>query len=85
MERRNAAIGKVGEKLIIPIAADVIGKVIPGFGIISQITGLQDTLQKGLDKVWASRGATPTGVSTFQNYMANKIKDPRLQPYFQQT
>jgi len=82
----NKAIGSIGEKLIIPIAADVIGKVIPGFGIISQITGLQDTLQKGLDKVWnAPRRQVSSGVSSFQTYMADRIKDPRLQRYFQKT
>ena len=83
----NRASDDIFEKMVIPVAADVIGKVIPGFGTISSVTGLQQDLQNVLDTAYANSRksqAKPT-TSTFQSYMANQITDPRLQPYFQAT
>jgi hypothetical protein len=80
----NRASNDIFEKIVIPVAADVIGKVIPGFGFISQVTGLQDDLQSALDKAYYTKKelAKPT---QFQNYMSDRITDPRLQPYYAQT
>ena len=83
----NRASNDIFEKMVIPVAADIIGKVVPGFGIISSVTGLQQDLQNVLDTAYNSSRkfkVDPT-TNTFQSYMANQIKDPRLQPYFHAT
>jgi len=80
----NRASNDIFEKIAIPVAADLIGKVIPGFGTLTSVLGIQDDLQNALDKAYYSQKvlAKPT---QFQTYMAEKIKDPRLQPYYAAT
>ena len=80
----NRASNDIFEKIAIPVAADLIGKVIPGFGFISSALGIQDDLQNALDKAYNTRKVL-NAPTQFQNYMSNRIKDPRLQPLYAET
>ena len=80
----NRASNDIFEKIVIPVAADVIGNVIPGFGTITSVLGIQDDLQKALDKAYYTKKVLDKPTQ-FQTYMSEKIKDPRLQPYYAAT
>ena len=77
----NRASNDIFEKIVIPVAADMIGNVIPGFGTITSVLGIQDDLQKALDKAYYTKKVLDKPTQ-FQTYMSEKIKDPRLQPYY---
>ena len=84
--QENAVIGAIGSQLVVPIAADVMSSVIPGFGQVTQALGLQqdltDALTKTVDNWKKNMQYKPT--STFNTSMSNVITDPRLdQTYIQ--
>jgi len=78
--QENAVIGAIGGQLVVPIAADAISSVIPGFGQVTQTLGLQqdltDALTKAVDGWKKNMQYKPT--STFNTAMSNVITDPRL-------
>ena len=84
----NRVIGAVGSQLVVPVLADVVGNVIPGFGMITQVTGLQNDLQTVLNKTLgkaitnAKQKLQYKQTSDYQLGMSNLITDPRLNDYY---
>ena len=83
----NRAIGAVGSQLVVPIAADVIGNFIPGFGAVTSATGLQQDLTDALTNTVNSykKNMQYKGTSDFNLGMANVITDPRLTNYYDES
>ena len=80
----NKAIGAVGSQLVVPLVADAISNVIPGFGMVTQATGLQQDLTNALTTAMSSykKSMQHQGTSSFDTSMANTITDPRLFNYY---
>ena len=82
--KENAVIGAIGSQLLVPVAADVIGNVIPGFGMVTSATGLQQDLTNALTTAMTSykKSMQRQGTSDFDTSLANSITDPRLFNYY---
>ena len=80
----NRVIGAVGSQLVIPALADVVANVIPGFGMVTQATGLQQDLTNALTSAVDTykKSMQYKGTATFNTGMANIITDPRLNNYY---
>jgi len=83
----NKAIGAIGSQLVVPIAADLISNVIPGFGMVTQALGLQQDLTNALTKAETSvkLSMQHQGTSTFDTSLSNIITDPRLFNYYDES
>jgi hypothetical protein len=81
----NRATNLIGEQLILPMAEEVIGNVIPGFGTAMSLTGLHDDIQKGIDGLFDNlhKSRVYKSGNEYDTSMANVFKDPRLQASFQ--
>ena len=77
-------VGTVGMQLIVPIAAEVISTVVPGFGMITNALGLQNDLTNAIDnaQIAYQKSIQHKTPSDFQTGMASVITDPRLNSYF---
>ena len=77
-------VGTVGMQLIVPIAAEVVSTVVPGFGMITNALGLQNDLTNAIDnaQVAYQKSIQHKTASDFQTGMASVITDPRLNSYF---
>ena len=80
-------VGNVGMSLIVPIVADVIGTVIPGFSAVTQGLGLQDDLSNAIANAQAAhmKAMQHKSGSQFDTNMASVITDPRLTDYYNQS
>ncbi len=76
----NRFANKLGEKMILPLAEEVIGKVIPGFGTIMGVTGLEKSIQKDIDKGFDAlhKSRIYQSGSDYDTSVSNILKDPRL-------
>ena len=83
----NRAIGTIGSQLVVPIAADVVGNFIPGFGAVTSATGLQQDLTDALTNTVNSlkKNMQYKGTSDYNLSMSNIITDPRLTNYYNES
>ncbi len=81
----NRVTNKLGEVLVLPVAIEVVGHVIPGFGQFMSVTGIQDSLQKDVDGLFDSlhKSRIYQSGSNYDTSMSNLFKDPRLTSGFQ--
>ena len=78
-------VADIGLQLIVPLMADVIGTVIPGFSIVAQATGLTNALTNALDTAQSNyqKSIQHQSASNFDTSLANVITDPRLTQYYE--
>ncbi len=84
--RISKVLNKAAQNMIIPIVEQVVGEVVPGFMNFMQTTGLEDTLQSGLDSLVTNIHAMQQYQSSadgFQLGLSNHLTDPRLATYLQ--
>jgi hypothetical protein len=72
---------EVGRMFVVPVVEGAIETFIPGFGQISQLTGLHDILQSGLEQFIDFKAPEPAGTQVFDTALAEQIVDPRVDDY----
>ena len=75
-------IGIIISKVALPIAEIALDSFVPGASLVMQATGLNKTIQGGIDNMMAPPAQVPSG--PFDPQISNMIKDPRLGSYLQQ-
>ncbi len=83
----NRVTNAIGQKMILPVAEEVIGKVIPGFGTFMGVTGLDKELQGGIDGLFDQlhKSRVYQSGTAYDTSLSNTFKDPRLQSTFSTT
>jgi hypothetical protein len=77
----NRGMDEVGRMFVVPVVEGAIETFIPGFGQISQLTGLHDILQSGLEQFIDFKAPEPAGTQVFDTALAQQIVDPRVDDY----
>ena len=77
-------ISNVGMSLIVPIAADVISMAVPGFSMLTQVTGLQNDLGNAISNAQQNyqKSIQYKSGTQFDTSLSSVITDPRLNSFF---
>jgi len=77
----NRGMDQVGKMFVVPVVEGAVERFIPGFSQISQITGLHDVMQSGLESFIDFHKKEPDGAAVFDPALAQQIVDPRVDDY----
>ena len=84
--RISKVLNKAAQNMIIPIVEQAVTEVVPGFMNFMQTTGLEDTLQDGMDSLVSNIHAMQQYQSSADGHeltLGNSLTDPRLPTYLQ--
>jgi len=80
----NRGMNKFGTMFVVPAFETAVETLIPGFQTLSQLTGLHDVMQHGVEAFNAlADKQLYKGSEKYDLGLSNQVHDPRLKPYLE--